>query len=157
VPSILEGGVAAARVKALISTAEPHAYHGDRRIKLAGTVELRQVTFGYQERTALHEVSLLVRPGDQIAVMGPNGAGKTTLMAIMLGLYRPSRGAVLVDNIPLADLELSALRRQIGVVLQDAALFPRTIHENITMGVPDISPQAVLEAAQIAEATEAAT
>jgi ABC-type bacteriocin/lantibiotic exporter with double-glycine peptidase domain len=153
-PSILEGRVAVSRVKALIATEEPHTYHGTDRIELRGTVELRQVTFGYQERLALEDVNLVIEPGEQVAVMGPNGAGKTTLLAVMLGLYRPRHGSILIDGVPLADLDLGGLRRQIGVLLQDAALFPGTIRDNIKMGAQHISDEAMVEAARIAEATE---
>jgi ATP-binding cassette subfamily B protein len=115
-------------------------------------VRPRHVTFSYRDRIALADISIVVEPGEQLAVIGPNGAGKSTLLAIMLGLYRPLHGSVLIDDVPLAELDLPSLRRQIGVALQDAALFPGRVRDNLILGRTDVAPGAVAEAAQIAEA-----
>lgn len=154
VPTILEGGAAASRVKLLLATDEAHAYAGRRQIEFGGRIELRRVTLGYHDRLALQDVSLVITPGEQVAVVGSNGAGKTTLMAVMLGFYTPSSGMVLADGVALSDLDLPAFRRQIGVVLQDAMLFPGTILENITMGAPGLRRETVLEATDISGAAD---
>ena len=153
-PSIHEGAVALERVQQLILAEEPDAYQGVRQIDLRGAVDLRHVSFRYNGRAVLRDVSLEVAPGEQIVVTGPSGAGKTTLLAIMLGLYRPAQGSVLIDGVELTELDLPRLRRQIGVVLQDAAIFGGTIRENITIAVDDVSEDAVREAAQISGAME---
>lgn len=153
-PVVVEGSVALDRVTALMATAEPDTYRGRRQVELEGRVELRSVTFGYGRRPALRDVDLVVEPGEQVAVIGANGAGKSTLLAVMLGLYRPQSGSVLLDGIPLAQLDLPAARRQIGVVLQDAALFPGTIAQNIAMGRPGLSAESVRDALRVADATE---
>lgn len=153
-PVVMEGSVAVDRVTGLLAAAEPDPYRGRGEVELAGRIELRRVTFGYGERPALRGVDLVVEPGEQVAVIGANGAGKSTLLAVLLGLYRPQSGSVLLDGIELADLDLPAVRRQIGVVLQDAALFPGTIAQNIAMGRSGLSAESVRDALRVADATE---
>ncbi len=101
--------------------------------ELRGEVELSSVTFAYQPDAppVLDGVSLRVRPGEFVAIVGPSGCGKSTLLRLLLGFERPTTGAVLFDGQDLADLDLQAVRRQCGVVLQDGQLFAGTIRENI--------------------------
>jgi ABC-type bacteriocin/lantibiotic exporter with double-glycine peptidase domain len=151
-PVILEGAVAMRRVTALIETHAPPAYGGDGPITVSGRVELRDVTFSYDGRPAVRDVNLVVEPGEHVAIVGSNGAGKSTLLAVMLGLYRPSSGTVLIDDVPLTELDLAHLRAQLGVVLQDAALFPGTIRDNVTMGTGHVTAQDVERALEFADA-----
>ena len=101
--------------------------------ELRGEVELSSVTFAYQPDAppVLDGVSLRVRPGEFVAIVGPSGCGKSTLLRLLLGFERPTTGAVLYDGQDMADLDLQAVRRQCGVVLQDGQLFAGTIRENI--------------------------
>src|SRR5215210_353022 len=101
----------------------PEPYRGRRRIDFAGSFELRSVSFAYGDEPMLRSIELAVQAGEHVALLGPNGAGKTTLVSLLLGLYRPDAGRVLVDETPLDDVDLPHLRRRIGVVLQDAVLF----------------------------------
>src|SRR5207249_4271140 len=87
-----------AETKAL---AEAEPYQGTRRIDFRGGVELEDVEFGYEDVPVLRGVSLRVSPGEHIALIGPNGAGKSTVMALILALYRPDGGRVLMDDVPL--------------------------------------------------------
>jgi ATP-binding cassette subfamily B protein len=84
-------------------------------------------------------VSLHVPPGDSVAIVGPSGSGKTTLMALLMRFYDPQQGRILLDGQDLRSLKQSALRRHIGVVLQDPLLFNDTIRANIAYGRPDAS------------------
>src|SRR5262249_22215672 len=88
------------------------------------------------------------------AIVGANGAGKSTLTYLMLGLYRPARGVLLADGISYDTVAMSALRSQIGVVMQDAILFSGTIRENITYGVPQATDAQVIRASEISTAHE---
>ncbi len=100
--------------------------------RLTGALELTAITFGYNEMTpVLKDVSLLIEPGNHVALVGPSGSGKSSLVRIMLGLETPQQGTVLYDGQDLKGLDVSAVRRQIGVVTQDSKLFAGTIMDNI--------------------------
>ena len=119
---------------------------------LHGAIEFRDVSFSYpgQEASSLRNVSLSIKPGEKVAILGRIGSGKTTLQKLILGLYRPTSGAVLIDGIDLRQLDPAELRRQIGYVQQDVMLFYGTLRENITMGAPLADDAAVLKAAELA-------
>ena len=119
---------------------------------LRGAVEFREVGFSYpgQSVTALRKVSLRIQPGERVAILGRVGSGKSTLEKLILGLYRPSEGAVLVDGIDLRQLDPAELRRNIGYVAQDPTLFFGTLRENITIAAPLADDAALLRAAETA-------
>ena len=119
---------------------------------LHGAIEFRDVSFSYpgQEASSLRNVSLSIKPGEKVAILGRIGSGKTTLQKLILGLYRPTSGAVLIDGIDQRQLDPAELRRQIGYVQQDVMLFYGTLRENITMGAPLADDAAVLKAAELA-------
>lgn len=121
---------------------------------LKGAVEFRQVNFGYsrEEGELLSDINLKVEPGEMIAIVGPSGSGKSTLMALLQRFYDPWEGQVLVDGLDVSKLKQHSLRRQIGVVLQDALLFNESIRDNIAYGRPDASNEEVESAAQAANA-----
>jgi ATP-binding cassette, subfamily B, multidrug efflux pump len=103
----------------------------------AGAVEFRNVWFRYPgtERWVLRDVSFSIPAGDTAALVGPTGAGKSTVIALLTRRYDPTRGAVLVDGVPVAQLPLDQLRRAIGIVPQDAFVFSDTIENNIGLGI----------------------
>ncbi len=102
-----------------------------------GTIEFRDVSFRYPgtERLVLEHVSFTARAGETVAIVGPTGSGKTTLVALLTRLYDPTEGEILLDGIPLTDLDPGALRARIGMVPQDAFLFSDTIAGNIGLGL----------------------
>ncbi|MFZ2738775.1 MAG: type I secretion system permease/ATPase [Burkholderiaceae bacterium] len=122
------------------------------RGQLHGAVEFRDVSFSYpgQHQPALRNLNLNIKPGEHVAILGRIGSGKTTLEKLILGLYRPTSGAVLVDGIDQRQLDPAELRRQVGYVPQDVMLFYGTLRENITMGAPLADDQAVVRAAELA-------
>ncbi len=122
----------------------------------AGAIEFRDVSFTYpgQEVPALRNVSLRIRPGERIAVLGRVGSGKTTLEKLILGLYQPDDGAVLIDGIDQRQLDPAELRRHIGYVPQDITLFYGSLRENITLASPLAEDAAVLRAATAAGITD---
>jgi ABC-type multidrug transport system fused ATPase/permease subunit len=132
----------------------PAPYSGRRRIEFAGSFAFEAVRFSHREEPTLEEVDLSVAVGEHVALLGPNGAGKSTLVSLLLGVYRPDSGRVLADDVPLDELDLPHLRRQIGVVLQDAVLFPGSIAENIAYGRPGATHDEVLTAARAATVAE---
>lgn len=101
----------------------------------AGGVEFRRLSFAYDGRRVLDDVSVRVAPGGVLGVIGPTGSGKSTLLALLPRLYDPPRGTVLVDGADVLDVPLSVLRRRIAVVPQDPFLFSDTIAGNVAFGV----------------------
>jgi ABC-type lipoprotein export system ATPase subunit len=101
-----------------------------------GALEISDAWFSYDpERPVLRGVSLLVQPGERVAIMGPSGEGKSTLAALIARFYDPSKGSVMLDGRDLRSVPLTWLRSQVGVVLQDTVLFTGTVADNIAYGV----------------------
>lgn len=121
---------------------------------IKGQVEFDQVHFRYRPdgSEVLRGISLNIQPGEVIGVVGRSGSGKSTLTRLLQRLYVPERGRVLVDGMDLALADVSSLRRQIGVVLQDNMLFARSIRENIALTDPGAPIEAVIQAARLAGA-----
>jgi ATP-binding cassette subfamily C protein LapB len=121
------------------------------RGRLKGALEFRDVSFTYpgQSTPSLRNLSFSIKPGEKVAILGRIGSGKTTLEKLILGLYRPTEGAVLVDGIDLRQLDPAELRRQIGYVQQDVMLFYGSLRENITLGAPLADDAAIVKAAEI--------
>ena len=122
------------------------------RPQLHGELAFKEVTFAYpgQKQPALDRVSFVIRPGERVGLVGRIGSGKTTIEKLVLGLYEPDQGAVLIDGTDLRQIDPADLRRNIGCVLQDVCLFHGTIRDNISLGAPFADDQAVLRAARIA-------
>lgn len=116
-----------------------------------GDIEFKNVSFTYpnQEMPSLRDVSLKIRAGEHVAILGRVGSGKTTLQKLILGLYQPTEGAVLVDGIDLRQLDPAELRRNIGYVPQDITLFYGTLRDNLTISAPTADDAAVLHAAEV--------
>ncbi|ABD71470.1 ABC transporter related [Rhodoferax ferrireducens T118] len=121
------------------------------RGRLKGALEFRDVSFTYpgQSTPSLRNLTFSIKPGEKVAILGRIGSGKTTLEKLILGLYLPSEGAVLVDGIDLRQLDPAELRRQIGYVQQDVMLFYGSLRENITLGAPLADDAAIIKAAEI--------
>jgi ATP-binding cassette subfamily B protein len=120
---------------------------------VAGWVRLEAVTFGYTAgQPVLRAVSLEARPGETLAIVGPTGAGKSTLVSLIPRLFDPWSGRVLVDGQDVRAVQLSSLRQQVGVVLQEPFLFPLSIAENIAYGRPEASRAEIEAAARAANA-----
>jgi ABC-type multidrug transport system fused ATPase/permease subunit len=115
---------------------------------LHGTITFEDVTFSYHDDVpVLQNIDLQIQSNEHIAVVGPTGAGKTTLINLIYRFYDPQEGRILIDNCDLRNLSISALRRQMAIVLQDPFLFATTIKENIRYGNPQASDDAIIEIA----------
>ena len=120
-----------------------------------GEIVFEDVSFGYaQGRPVLDHVSLRIAAGERVALVGPSGAGKSTLLSLLLRLYEPSSGRILIDGIDIRRLKRDSLRRAIGIVPQDNMLFAVSVRENIAYGSPQASFEAIERAAQNARAHE---
>ena len=118
-----------------------------------GRVQLENLHFAYQSgHNVLHGINLTAQPGQQIAIVGASGSGKSTLMSLLLRLYDPTAGRILIDGQDIRDYTLDSLRPQISAVLQDSLLFAATIRENIAHGVAGVSDAEIEAAARLANA-----
>ena len=117
-----------------------------------GSIEFRQVSFGYEsERTILHNISFSIAPGTTTAIVGPTGSGKSTISRLLLRFYDPQSGNILIDGQDLLDLTQHSLRQAIGVVPQDTVLFNDTLYYNIAYGDPKADEGRILAAAKAAQ------
>lgn len=120
-----------------------------------GDVRFAGVTFAHEPgRPVLHDLDLHVHPGQRVGVIGPSGAGKSSLMGLLVRLYDPDDGQVLIDGHPLTDLTLASVRSQVAVVLQESVLFATSVRENIAYGDPDATDAEIEAAARLANAHE---
>src|SRR5260221_14469429 len=123
-----------------------------RRPRIDGGIEFRNVTFKYPgaQTNALDGISFRIAPGERVGIVGRIGSGKTTIERLVLGLFDPSDGAVLVDGTDIRQLDPTDLRQNIGCVLQDAHLFFGSVKDNISLGAPYVDEDSVLRAATLA-------
>lgn len=126
------------------------------RPTIEGEVEFRDVTFHYpeQEIAALNNVSFRIGAGERVGIIGRIGSGKSTVVRLILGLYEPSEGSVLVDGTDMRQIDPADLRRAAGFVPQDVYLFYGTVRENIAYGAPHAEDEAILRAARLAGVDE---
>lgn len=113
-------------------------------------VELRNVTFGYDDHTVLQNICLQVQAGEQVTLAGRTGAGKSTVFKLLLGLYTPQSGSILIEGVPAADIADQDRRALFGYVEQRFHQVPGTVRDQITLYDPAISDQAVRTAAKLA-------
>lgn len=113
--------------------------------ELMGQLEFRNVTFQYPGQTgkALDNVSFLIRPGERVAILGRIGSGKTTIGRMMMKLYEPTEGSILLDGIDIGQIDPADIRRHVGYVGQDNYLFYGSIRDNIAYGAPHVDDNAV--------------
>ena len=123
--------------------------------RLSGLVEFHDVSFSYDgKRPAVEDLSFTALPGQTIALVGPTGAGKSTAIALLHRAFDPQSGFIRIDGMDVRALKLSALRRNIGVVFQEALLFDRSIADNLRVGKPDATEEEMKAAASRAQALE---
>jgi len=138
---------------------EEDLHHQPRQFlpRLAGHIKFENVTFRYHPESdinVLENLSFEILPEQTVAVVGRSGSGKTTLAKMILGLYLPTDGKVLIDAQDVTSISLRSLRSQIGVVDQDTFLFGGTIRENISIAHPEATLEEIIEAATLAGADE---
>lgn len=124
-----------------------------------GKIEYQDVSFAYDneensQTDVLKHINLTIRKGMKVAIVGPSGAGKTTMVDLLPRFYDPTGGSIEIDGIPIKDLNINSLRRNIGVVSQNCILFNDTVANNIAFGMQDVTEEKIREAARMANADE---
>lgn len=155
--SIAQTTVALERIQKILAaddiiTEKPNAIDPGR---VKGQITFDNVHFAYEEEAPiLNGVSFRIEPGQIVGIVGPTGSGKSTVLSLVPRFYDAHSGGVAIDGIDVTDYQLSALRAQIGYVLQETVLFRGTIRENIAYGRPGATEEEIIEAAKVANAHE---
>ncbi|MBN8450896.1 MAG: ABC transporter ATP-binding protein [Candidatus Accumulibacter sp.] len=155
--SIAQTAVAIERIQLILDTDDilPEKPGARDPGKLRGEIAFDHVAFSYNaDAKVLSDVVFSIAPGQTVGVVGPTGSGKSTVVSMIPRFYDPTGGVVRIDGVDVRDYDLQALRRQIGFVLQDTALFHGTIRENIAYGRPNATDAEIAEAARLANADE---
>lgn len=152
--NILQAAMAASeRIFKLLDTPPKIVDEGDLDVERFDSIEFRDVCFAYNEpEWVLKNVSFRVERGDKVALVGHTGAGKTTITSLLLRFYEPQRGAILINGVDIRRYRIESLRALFAIVQQDFFLFSGTIGQNISLGDPDIAPEAIREAARRVQA-----
>ncbi|NMX61767.1 type I secretion system permease/ATPase [Pseudomonas sp. WS 5079] len=122
------------------------------RRTLQGAIECRGLNFTYpnQQNMALKNINLLIKPGEKIGIIGRSGSGKSSLAKLIVGLYQPDSGALLVDGVDIRQIDVSELRHNVGYVPQDIQLLAGTLRDNLVSGARYVEDEVVLQAAELA-------
>jgi subfamily B ATP-binding cassette protein MsbA len=155
--TIQEGVASAQRVFSLLDIPqEPlQATEGKRTATFEKSIRFDSVNFEYiPSKPVLRNVSLSVSPGEVIALVGPSGAGKTTLVDLIPRFYDTTGGRILFDDVDIREIELTSLRKMMGIVTQEVILFNDTVRNNIAYGIQSCPIEAIVEAARAANADE---
>lgn len=121
--------------------------------KISGNIEFRNVNFRYgKRRLVLSDINLSIKKGEKVAFVGESGSGKTTLSKLLLHLYVPEKGEILLDNININDIQIEKIRDGISYISQDTFLFSGSILDNLTLGVDNTSMEEIIEASKISKA-----
>lgn len=145
------GVVSSSRIFRLLESKEHIADEGNfSPDKVSGHIQLKNVWFAYvDDEYVLKDISFEVTPGQTVALVGATGAGKSSIINLISRFYEINKGSITIDGHNIQEYDLAALRKHIGVVLQDVFLFSNTIYYNITLGNPEITRAQVLEAAEM--------
>ena len=145
-------------IKELIDSRYVETWHGTRKEpRLRGDLVYENVSFHYPtspDKTVIKDLNLTIHPGEHVAFVGPSGSGKSTLAHLLLGLYAPSSGRILIDGVPQAEWHMRWVRRQLAVVMQESILLSGSIGDNIRFAKPDATEAEIQEAARLANAEE---
>jgi ATP-binding cassette subfamily B protein len=148
--NLLQSGVASAeRVFEVLDSEEERPELAGALQPTRGRIQFEHVSFSYSpDKPLIEDLSLVAQPGQTVAIVGPTGAGKTTLVNLIMRFYELSAGRITLDGVDISSVPRSALRSNIGMVLQDTWLFHGTIRENIAYGRPTASEEEIHAAAE---------
>lgn len=152
--NINQGIAAGERILKMMDTAPVITDKPDAKTltELREGIEFRGVSFSYEDRQVLNDISFTIPKGQTVALVGPSGGGKSTISDLIPRFYDPDAGAVLMDGVDLRDYKVESVREHMGIVAQETVLFNDTIAENIRMGNTEATDEQVEEAARVANA-----
>lgn len=144
--------VAAKRIGEVLEVETP-AEPGEEELHFSGDIRLENLSFGYEgaAENAVSDISLHIKPGQQVAIIGGTGSGKSTLVQLLMGFRRPSAGQIYYDGRDSTSISPKTIRENISCVLQKAAIYSGSIRKNIAMGRPGATDEELLAAAEIAQ------
>jgi len=156
---MMSGFAAASRLHTSLSKGESEKDFGTTikwPKKFKGKIEFKNVTFTHENkvknpRPTLNNLSFSIEPFQRVALVGPTGCGKSTVAKLILSLYDPQEGSILLDDVDIKNYPLETLRTHIGYIEQEIYLYPRTVKENIKFGKPEASEEEMLKAAKLAQ------
>lgn len=145
------GIVSSSRIINLMDNKEHLMENGTHQsVSLKGEVRFEHVWFAYNDSEyVLKDINLAIRPGETVAMVGATGAGKSSVINLLNRFYDINRGSIKIDGIDIKEYDLTSLRKNIGVVLQDVFLFSDSIRSNITLGNPDVTDEMIMHAADL--------
>jgi ATP-binding cassette subfamily B protein len=159
---MMSGFAACSRLYTALSREESE--HGGEKFlewsnNFKGRIEFKNVTFAYRNedenyQPILKNITFIIEPYQRVALVGPTGGGKTTLVKLLLRLYEPQNGAILLDGIDIRNYPLQVLRRHIGFIEQDIYLFSRTINQNIAFGKQNATQEEIINVSKLAQVDE---
>jgi ABC-type multidrug transport system fused ATPase/permease subunit len=135
-------------------TTTPAPLKNEPTVSATPGLAFANVSFSYEDRPTLHQVNFSIPYGQRVALVGPSGAGKSTVAALLLRLYDPNEGAILLDGHDLRNLQPRTIRRKFGIVPQEAFLFQATVRENVRVAKPDATDEDIIEALRRAAALD---
>ncbi len=140
------------RINEFLKTVPDIQNKSDEPVDIQGTIEFKNVSFTYDDTNiqALKNVSFSVKKGETIAIFGKTGSGKSTILSLVSRLYEVKEGEILIDGVPVDQINLEGLRKNMAVVPQDAFLFSDTIKNNIRFGKQEASDEEIIEVARLA-------
>lgn len=130
--------------------------HPLKRENLRGSIEFRDVEFSYpeQKNPSLQKINLTIQPGEKVGIIGRSGSGKSSLSKLIINLYQPTAGNILIDDVDARQLDVNDLRHSIGYVPQDIQLFNGTLRDNLVSGARYVDDETMLRAAELAGVNE---
>jgi ATP-binding cassette subfamily B protein len=155
-PQMQTAIVAADRLGEILDLEPERSSNEERKLTpltMQGDINFKNITFRYgTRRTVLEHITMHIKQGERIALVGESGSGKTTLVKLILNLYHPEEGDILINNNNIKDINLESLREKIAYIPQETFLFSGSIMDNLILGLDDVTTEEVIEASKKAQA-----